>query len=426
MGDVRPAKVFYGWWVTLAFSLLVFLASGIRFTVGPFLKPVVTDLGLDRGSFSLVISLSHFLYGAFMPLLGRLVDRFGSRPLVISGGLVLAVALVATGLSTTLWQLYLFYGVLTALGLATIGQVVASAIIARWFVKRRGTAVSFLAGASMAGMTFLVPVVMSLILAYDWRHAYGLLGLLTLLVTFPLGFWVVRDRPEEMGLLPDGERRQEPEAGGHETESVERTSLGEALQTPPFWQLTGGLFTCGFSMSFLSVHAVPMLTDHGFHPMAAASAIGFLGGAAIVGSVVLGLLSDRFGRRPILALIYLVRALAFTMLFVARDPVTLSVVAAIGGFGMAGSFAMTSALTGDIFGRFSVGSILGLIFLSHQTGAALGSWLGGFLFDVTGGYGSAFAVACGLLVAGAALSITIDERRRSAPALEPARAAPEA
>jgi MFS family permease len=411
---MAPAKIFYGWWVVLAFSVMVFLSSGLRFTVGPFLKPVVTDLGLDRGSFSLVVSLSLFLFGAFMPLVGRLVDRFGSRLVVCGGSLVLAGALVATGHSTNLWHLFLFYGILVALGLSATGQVVASAIIARWFATRRGTAVSVLSGASAAGMTFLVPLVMSLILAYGWRRTYELLGLFVLLLILPLGLWVVRDRPEAMGLLPDGESPSR-EAEKDVTESVERTRLAAAIQNRSFWQLTGGLFACGFSMTLLSAHGVPMLTDHGFHPMVAASALGFLGGAAMIGSVVLGLLSDRFGRRSMLALVYVLRVLAFTMLFFVRDSVTLTAVAAIGGFGMSGSMAMTAALTGDLFGRFSVGSIMGMIFLSHQTGAALGSWLGGFLFDLSGGYGLAFAVACSLLLVGATLSITIDDRIRRIP-----------
>lgn len=407
---MAPAKIFYGWWVVLAFSVMVFLSSGLRFTVGPFLKPVVTDLDLDRGSFSLVISLSLFLFGAFMPLVGRLVDRFGARLVVCGGSLVLAGALIATGQSTALWHLFLFYGILVALGLSATGQVVASAIIARWFARRRGTAVSVLSGASAAGMTFLVPIVMSLILAYGWRRTYELLGLGALLLILPLGLWVVRDRPEAMGLRPDGESP----AGADEKDEAEseRTPLADAIHARSFWQLTGGLFTCGFSMTLLSAHGIPMLTDHGFHPMVAASALGFLGGAAMIGSVVLGLLSDRFGRKSILALVYVLRVLAFTMLFFVRDPVTLTVVAAIGGFGMSGSMAMTAALTGDLFGRFSVGSIMGMIFLSHQAGAALGSWLGGFLFDLSGGYGLAFAVACSLLLVGATLSITIDDRPR--------------
>jgi len=124
--------------------------------------------------------------------------------------------------------------------------------------------------------------------------------------------------------------------------------------------------------------------------------------------MLLGILSDRYGRKPMLASVYLIRVAAFSMLFLVQEPVALMVVASIGGLGMAGSLAMTSALSADIFGRFSVGSIFGLIFLIHQMGAALGAWLAGFLFDLSGGYGLAFAVSCGLLLLGAGLSLTIN------------------
>src|SRR3989304_1082569 len=108
---MRTRPIFYGWWVTLSFMVMVFLSTGIRFTVGPFLKPIVADLGLDRASFSLVISLSLFLYGAFQPFVGRLVDRFGARPVLGAGTLALGASIAATGLVTNLWQLYLVYGV---------------------------------------------------------------------------------------------------------------------------------------------------------------------------------------------------------------------------------------------------------------------------------------------------------------------------
>jgi MFS family permease len=221
-----------------------------------------------------------------------------------------------------------------------------------------------------------------------------------------------------MGMTVDGVRA-EPVAAGSAV-LVERTDMTQALRTPSFWQIAGGLFTCGFSMSLLSSHGVPMLTDHGYHPMTASWALGVLGGSSVAFAMVLGLVADRFGRRPVLAWLYGTRALIFAGLFLIRDhPAALIGVAVAGGASMAGSIAMSSALTADIFGRFSMGSVFGTIFLVHQTGAALGSWLAGFMFESTGGYGAAFGLATGLLVCASLISLRLDERPRTVPALSP-------
>src|SRR3989338_8753515 len=115
---MRTRPIFYGWGGAFSFIVIVFLSTRIPFILGPFLKPIVAGLGLDRASFSLVISLSLFLYGAFQPFVGRLVDRFGARPVLGAGTLVLGASIAATGLVTNLWQLYLVYGVCAAVGLA--------------------------------------------------------------------------------------------------------------------------------------------------------------------------------------------------------------------------------------------------------------------------------------------------------------------
>jgi MFS family permease len=173
------------------------------------------------------------------------------------------------------------------------------------------------------------------------------------------------------------------------------------------------LFTCGFSMSLLSAHGVPMLTDHGYPEMHASWALGLLGASSTAFALALGAVADRFGRRPVLAWLYGTRALLFAALFLTHDhPLGLLVIALLGGVSMSGTLAMTSALTADIFGRFSVGSVFGTIFLVHQGGAALGSWLGGVVFELSGGYGLAFAVACLLLLGAALVSLLIDERPR--------------
>jgi MFS family permease len=402
----RP-RVFYGWWVTIAFAVMVFLSTGVRFAVGPFLKPIVTDLGTDRATYSLIVSLSLFLYGVFMPFVGRLVERWGARPVAVVGILVFAASLAGTGLVTQLWQLTLVYGILVALGLSATGHVVGSAVVSRWFIRRRATALSLLGAASMAGMSLLVPVAMWLILAVGWRATYAIIGLGAAVILLPLALWVVRESPESMGLAPDG---LSAETASSDAATAERTAVRDAVRTTPFWQLCGGMYTCGFSMSLLSAHGVPMLTDHGYHAMLASSALGVLGASSFAGAMLLGAIADRFGRRPVLGWLYGTRALLFLAMFLVHDsPVALLVISALGGASMSGSLAMTSALTADIYGRFSVGSVFGTIFVVHQSGAAMGSWLGGLLFELTGGYGAAFAIASVQLVIAAVISLTIDE-----------------
>jgi MFS family permease len=402
-------SIFYGWWVVAAFAAMTFTSTGIRHAVGPFLKPIVADLGLDRASFSLVIALSLLLYGVFMPIAGMAADRFSVRAVTSVSTVLLVISLVLTAVVQGFWDFAVVYGVLVPLGLAGTGPVIAAGVVARWFSKRRGTALSLLGSASMTGMSLLVPGVTWLILTTGWRTTYVLIAAGILVVMLPLCLWVVRDSPESMGLHPDG-GALEP---GAPAPSAERVTAAEALQTLAFWQLAGSFFTCGFSMSLLSAHGVPMLTDHGYTPMFASWVIALLGASSIGFTVMLGALSDRFGRRPVLAAIYAGRVFIFAGFFLIRDNAAAMItVAILGGITMAGTGSMTSALTADIYGRFSVSRVFGLMFLVHQTGSALGSWLAGALFETTGGYGAAFALACLFLLGASVVALNVDRQAR--------------
>ena len=405
----RPA-VYYGWWVVAGFSFMTLTSTGIRQAVGPFLKPISADLGLDRATFSIVIAVSLFLYGLFGPLTGVILDRFGARLTASAGAVLLVASLLLTGLVRNFWEFFAVYGVLLSLGLALCGPVLASGVTARWFNKRRGTALSTLASASMVGMSLLVPIVTWLILNLGWRSAYMLIGVGVFAVILPIALWVVRESPEAMGLGVDGGR---PEPAAATAAAAKRVTATEAMQSLAFWQLAGSFFTCGFSMSLLSSHGVPMLTDHGYTPMFASWAIGVLGASAIGGTMLLGFLSDRIGRRPVLASIYAGRILIFSGFFLIRDnPAAIIVVSILGGITMSGTGSMTSALTADIWGRFSVSRVLGVIFLVHQTGSAIGSWLAGALFEATGGYGAAFILACLFLLGAAITAFRVDSGKR--------------
>ncbi len=234
-------------------------------------------------------------------------------------------------------------------------------------------------------MSLLVPLVTWLILTGGWRMTF---------VALAGG----DPRPRASALPPGAarlagvdraDRRRRGRSRRARPAPVERVTAGEAIQTLAFWQLAGSFFTCGFSMSLLSAHGIPMLTDHGYTPMFASWAMGVLGGSSILFTIMLGALSDRFGRRPVLAGIYAGRIFIFAGLFLIRDnPAAIIALAVLGGITLAGTGSMTSALTADIYGRFSVSSVFGLIFLVHQTGSAIGSSLAGVLFETTGGYGA--------------------------------------
>jgi len=414
---MKTGPVFYGWWVVAGFSFMTFISTGIRHAVGPFLKPIVADLGIDRASFSIVIAVSLFLYGVFGPLVGLALDRFGARLTASVGTILLVASLVLTSRVHSYWEFAVVYGVILPLGLAVTGPVMASGVVARWFNKRRGTALSLLGSASMTGMSLLVPLVTWLILTGGWRTAYIAIAGLVLVAILPVALWVIRESPEQMGLTPDG---VPVDAQTARAESRERVAATTAMQTLAFWQLAGSFFTCGFSMSLLSAHGIPMLTDHGYTPMFASWAFGVLGGSAIGCTVMLGTLSDRFGRRPVLAAIYAGRVLIFSGFFLIRDnPAAIIMVAVLGGITMAGTGSMTSALTADIWGRFSVSPVLGVIFLVHQTGAAIGSSLAGALFEATGGYGAAFAVACVFLMCASVVALRVDTGERKIWRAEP-------
>src|SRR5215813_15534775 len=137
---MKTRSLFYGWWVVAAFSVTTFISTGIRHAVGPFLKPIVADLHVDRASFSLVIALSLLLYGVFMPIAGMLLDRFSVRVVTSVGTVLLVISLVLTALVRNFWEFALVYGVLVPIGLAGTGPVIASGVVARWFNRRRGTA----------------------------------------------------------------------------------------------------------------------------------------------------------------------------------------------------------------------------------------------------------------------------------------------
>src|SRR5437899_10363646 len=224
---------------------MTFMSTGVRHAVGPFLKPIVADLGLYPACYSAVMSLSLFLYGVFMPIAGMALDRFSVRVVTSVGTVVLVISLVLTAMVHNVWEFAVVYGVLVPLGLAGTGPVIASGVVARWFSKRRGTALSVLGSASMTGMSLLVPAVTWLILTTGWRTTYVLIAAGILALALPLCLWVVRDSPEPVGLLPAGAAVKP----GPPAAPFQRAPAREALRSLRFWRPAGWFFPGAFSFA---------------------------------------------------------------------------------------------------------------------------------------------------------------------------------
>lgn len=402
---------YFGWNIVAAATLLTTLTVGMRLGIGPFFLPMVKDLGFSRSFLATIISIGMLSYGLAMPLAGYLVGRFGTRFVLLLGTAIVFASVIWTVNARTPLAFLSAFGVLMSVGLGFTSPVALTPIISRWFTRQRGMALFFLSTGSMAGIAILTPVLTASISWLGWQSTLVAFAIAFVLVTVPAAVFVIRDRaPVNTDLLPEqiSEKAATPQAAPASTSPS--LSFGAAIRTSPFWKIVVGLFACGFSMNLLGTHGMPMLMDHGFDAMTSSYGIGLIGLVAILGTLVLGRLSDRLPRRNILGTIYLVRGLGFFALLLVGTHWELYFAAAIGGLVWAGSIATSSAMLADIYGVRLVGVMYGTAYLGHQIGAMLSSWLGGWGYEHFGTHWVAFGSAGVLLLLAAAVSLRLPLR----------------
>jgi MFS family permease len=412
-------KIHYGWVVLGALVLVLMASSGMRSTFGVYIKYLEADFGWSRTSLSLVGSLSLFLFGAMGPLAGRFADRFGPRWIIGLSLALCAVGVLGTSLITNQWQLFVTTGILTAAGAGGASSSIAASIVARWFEKKRGLVMGIASAGISAGQLLIFPLATWLILHGGWRQSFLTLGM-GLLIVVPVGVGLIRNDPRDKGLLAYGSHT----AAAHSSTTAvqaERTALAEALTTPAFWLLAGSFFVCGYtSTGLVMVHFYPHALEHGFSAMTTSYALAIMGALNIFGTIASGWICDRFGRKGPLAVYYFVRGLSLLFLPWVSNVPSLNLFAAIFGLNYVSTAPPTSTLTANIFGRYSAGELFGWVFVSHQIGAALGSWIGGVSYDLTGSYSLAFTSAALLAFLAAGLVLAIqDEPRTHTPAVTP-------
>ncbi|MCO6556406.1 MAG: MFS transporter [Gilliamella sp.] len=381
---------YFGWNIVIAASFLTLLSSGLRMSMGVFFLPIANDLNFSRSVLSGIIAIGMLFSGIAMPISGYLVGKYGTRFVLILGSIIIIISTVWSANSTDYWNFFLSFGVALSFGTSFVGSVSFTPIVARWFIKRRGLALFILSTGSMAGIAVMLPVFAFFIPIYGWKTTLISFAVIFMIIALPIALFIMKDNQSEIevsGIEPVINQKIEPSI-----------KLIDVLKTRPFWQLSFGLFTCGFSMNLLGTHGVPMLTDHGFDPIISSNGIGLIGLVAIFSTLVLGYLSDIVQRKNILMMVYLIRGLGFIALVLASTKWQLFTIAAVGGLVWAGALSMSGAITADIYGVKIVGLLSGLTYLGHQIGAMIGSWLGGWAYDHLHTHLVAFGTASILLL----------------------------
>ena len=409
------ARLYYGWVVVAVVFLALLVSAGVRAAPAVLINPLETELGWSRAAISFAVSVGLLLYGLSGPVAGWLMDRFGPTGLTLVGLAVIGGSTLAGAAMTELWQLNLFWGVLSGVGTGVVAPVLGATVANRWFVERRGLVLGVFGAAASAGQLVSVPALMWLVVVAGWREGTVLLASAVFLILVPVLLFM-RDDPARLGLRPYGAREGEergmaveespaPEPGTAARAMVEAQggAVSRALRTPMFWLLSGSFFICGASSNgIIGVHFVPHSIDHGIPEVTAASALALMGAMNFVGTIASGWLTDRCDPRKLLAAYYSLRGLSLLLLPFVTEFAGLAVFAVFFGLDYIATVPPTVALVADRFGRMNVGAVFGWVFFSHQVGAAMASYLGGVARDSLGNYTAAF-LAAGILAILAAL-----------------------
>jgi len=400
---MRRRRVHYAWVVLAVAFVTLIVAAAIRSVPGIILQSLEQEFAWSRESISLAVSINLLLFGLAGPFLGRLMDEFGPRIVVVWTASLIALGAAGTLFMQAPWQMHLLWGVVVGAGSGGCSMVMGSAVVNRWFVARRGLALGVLGAAMSAGQLIFTPLLMHLDMAYGWRSATLFVALLMGLLALPLALVFLRDDPSKMGLRAYGELGATPEPVRPDPHPMK-----QALRTPEFWLLASSFGICGLTTSGLfQTHLIPHGLEHGFSEMTMATSLGVMGATDILGTVASGWICDRFGKRGPLALYYLLRGASLLALPTIDSTFGLMVFSVIYGLNWLSTVPATSALTADWFGKQNVGTVFGWIFFAHQLGAAVAAYGASVLHRWGGDYAPAFSMAGAFALLGTGLVLCI-------------------
>ncbi|MCC6990415.1 MAG: MFS transporter [Acidobacteria bacterium] len=422
--DWRGRLPFYYGWAILAGGLLTLgITYSVMYAFSVFYVAMLEEFRWGRGEAAGVYSLFMVVSGAGALAAGALADRFGPGRVIACGALLLAGGLVLCSRVSALWEFYLAFGLLVGAGVSVAGWTPTVTMINRWFSVRLGFALGIASAGIGIGIMLVVPLVQILITHLGWRTAFVWLAGIVLAGLVPVGLLVLRGRPEDLGQRVDGgstEAARERRVARREIEVVDRAwasrewNVAGAIRTSRLWLLAGVQLLGGVTTQMIFVHQVVYLVDSGYDRMLAASVVGLIGLLSVGAKVVWGWAADTIGREMTYTLGCLAMVVAVGVLV--ATPVmpsvwVLYVYALLFAIGYAVAAPLWPVVVADLFAGRNFGAIYGFIAIFNGLGNAVGAWLGGYVHDLTGGYGAAFAIAVVGKLASAALLWAVAPRR---------------
>jgi MFS family permease len=411
---------FYGWVIVSVVFVTMGVGVNARTAFSLLFPPILGEFGWDRGVTAGAFSFGFIVSAALSPSLGKLMDSHGPRVVNEIGVVLIAAGLMLATFVHEPWHLYATLGMLVGGGSVCLGYTGQALFLPNWFVRRRGLAMSLAFSGVGVGSIILLPWLQGLIARAGWRYACFAMGILVLVLLLPLNL-LVRQRPQDIGLEPDGNRAAHDAAhAGRHSNVVDPVwvavdwTLRRAVRTSRFWWIALGYFCALFAWYAVQVHQTKYLMEIGFSPSVAAWALGAVSLAGIPGQIGLGHLSDRIGREFIWCIGCLGFVLCCVLLLLLRQSPSPAVlyfmVIAQGALGY-GVTSVIGAIPAEIFQGRHYGAVFGTLMLASISGGAAGPWLTGVLHDETGSYDLAFWVALGCSVL-SALAIWIAAPRK--------------
>ena len=396
-----PDRSRKGWVIVFALFLMLSIIITARNSLGLMMPFWKDDLGWSYKFVSTASALMLLTMAVVAPIVGSVIDRFGSRKMYAGGMTAIGLMLIGCSFMTAPWQLIVLFSLIGGTAFAAMAPSLVSTTVSHYFRERLGLATSLATSGSTGGQFAIMPLLAYLVTTLSWRTSYMLAGIAVLVTAVIVSLLIGREAPRP---------RPAPGPGGPTSRFG---VLGHLARMPTFWLLGGGFFICGFTTAgVIKVHLIPYAVSCGFAPVQSATAYGVLSLFSLIGMILYGWLSDRFHRPALLASCYFVRAFTFVLLlYVAGNTPLLYIFAILFGIFDYATFPIVASLVATHIGRHIMGLTMGLIFALHSVGGALGSFMGGYLYDLFARYDWVWIVSVALAFAAALLSILIRENR---------------